>query len=424
MAKATAIDKNGDELPKLKLLLHRIRFSLYTKQRSGLLKRLKDDNQTLATLTDQQRTLKALGTYERPAVTVNVTTYRTVHQQAIDVFHSLASNVAAKSEHWFAHAASIFFTSFMPSDLADSPSFSIVLDGHDRNGLPRSIDWQISRCSETEHNYLSICSSYRNLCAVTQYAVRNNLAPSFPGCLQSPANPYGGYTLKFRSIDETPTSISLAGIVSADRSFACYPRYFLENDRARLAARLASSLLCLHDSPWLKSSWSSRDLLFETASGDVSTASGDVSSESLLHPYTKVAFPHAANQSEHQSTADMDAQNSLSTQFGILNQSLYSLGMVLLELIMNETLESAKQRDDETEHEVAWRLEREVCGRAGPRWADIVFACLHCPFQQTPDLVNEDFLQVVAVNIVIPLIKMAQLGSTFEEWDQEERKLS
>ena len=105
----------------------------------------------------------------------------------------------------------------------------------------------------------------------------------------------------------------------------------------------------------------------------------------------------------------------MSNQFGILNQSLYSLGMVLLELIMNETLESAKQRDDETEQEVAWRLEREVCGRAGPRWADIVFACLHCPFQRTPDLANEEFLQVVALNIVVPLIEMAQLRLTCAE---------
>ena len=408
----------------MKLLLHRIRFTLYTKQRSGLLKRLKDDNQTLATLTDQQRTLKALGTYRQSAVLVDMTTYRAVHQKAVDVFHSLASNVAAKSEHWFAHAASMFFTSFVPSDLTDSPSFTIVLNGQDQNGLPRSVDWQIARCSSTEHNYLSICSSYPSLCAVAPYVpqdhssnylksqLRRFRAPSFQGCLKSPANPFGGYTLKLRSIDETPTSISLAGIVSADRNFACYPRYFLENDRARLAAKLASSLLCLHDSPWLKSSWSSRDLLFETTSDNVS-------SESLLRPYTKVAFPIAANQSEHPSTANMDAPHPPSTQFGILKQSLYSLGMVLLEFIMNETLESAKQRDDETEYEVAWRLEREVCGRAGPRWADIVFACLHCPCQQTPDLVNEDFLQVVAVNIVNPLVEMAQLRSTYEEPDQE-----
>lgn len=401
----------------MRLLLHRIRFSLYTRQRSGLLKRLKDDNQTLATLTDQQRTLKVLGTHEHPDVAVDVAACSKMHQQVVDVFDSLAINVATNSEYWSTHAASILFTSFVASGFSDRPSFSFVLNGHGQDGVSRSIDCQIARCSATEHKYLSICSSYQslhlpreNLSTHSKSQHRWSAPPPVQGCLRSPAQPFDEYILKLKTIVETPTSISLAGIVSADRTFACYPRYFLENDRAKLAATLALSLLCLHDSPWLKSSWSSRDLLFQTASGDVG-------SELLWRPYTKVAFPHATIQSEPQSTADMDTQHSMSTQFGILNQSLYSLGMVLLELIMNETLESAKQRDDETEHEVAWRLEREVCGRAGPRWADIVFACLHCPFQRTPDLTNEDFLQVVALNIVMPLIEMAQLRLTDAEPD-------
>ncbi|CAF9914030.1 MAG: hypothetical protein ALECFALPRED_009212 [Alectoria fallacina] len=421
---AMGVDENGDELSKLKLLLRRIRFSLYTRQRSGLLKRLKDDNQTLATLTDQQRTLKSLGTYQHPGVNVDTATCLEMHRQAVDVFHSLASNVAAKSEHWFAHAASMYFTSFMPPDLADGPAFSIALRGQDQDGLSRSIDWRIAKCMEASHNYLSICDSYRDLCAVAPSVPPDNLsdsverqtrkssAPSLLGCLQSSAEPFGGYTLKLETVIETPTSISLAGIVSADRNFACYPRYFLENDRARLAATLASSLLCLHDSPWLKSSWSSRDVFFETASGDVS-------SESLLRPHTKVAFPRTFDESEPQSTANGEVQPSPSTQFGILNRSLYSLGMVLLELIMNETLESFKQRNDETESEVAWRLERQVCGRAGLLWADIVFACLHCPFQKTPDLANENFLQLISVHVVTPLIEMARLGQTYAVLDNE-----
>lgn len=353
---------------------------------------------------------------------MDASTYREVHQQAVDVFHSLASNVSGKSEHWFADAASIFFTSIMPSDLADCPSFSITLSGQDQDGLSRSIGWQISKCLAIDHEYMSICSSYRNLCAIAPSVSQDNPSnsskpqcrrlpvpslvgylqslglpvPSLVGCLQSLAEPVGGYTLRLKTILETPTCISLADIVSADRKFACYPRYFLEKDRARLAATLASSLLCLHDSPWLNSSWSSRDVLFATESGDVKR-------DSFLRPHAKVAFPPRPDQWEAPAAANLEVS------FGILNRPLYSLGMVLLELIMNETLESYKQRDDETEFEVAWRLEREVCGRAGPRWADIVFACLHCPFQTQPDLVNDDFLQVIFVNVVTPLMEMARL---------------
>lgn len=409
---AMVVDENGDQPSKLELLLRRIRFSLYTRQRSGLLKRLKDDNQTLATLTDQQRTLKALGTDQYSKVNVDTAACREMHQQAIDVFHSLAKNVAAKSEHWFAHIASIYFKSFMTSNLADLPSFSITLSGQDQDGLSRSVDWQIARCLETKHNYFSTCSSYRDLCAVASSVPQANpnkpleqqhrklLAPSFLGCLESSADPLGGYTLKLRTITETPSSISLAGIFSADRSFTCYPRYFLEKDRAILAATLASSLLCLHDSPWLESSWSSRDVLFETASGDVK---GD----SLLRPHAKVAFPHQSDQLKALFAANLEAP------FGILNRPLYSLDIILLELIINETLKSSKQRDDEIEFEVAWRLEREVCGRAGPRWADIVFACLHCPFQTTPDFLNKDFLQAISINVVNPLLELTRLHETY-----------
>lgn len=358
--KATAVDENGDELSKIKLLLHRIRFSFYTRQRSGLLKRLKDDNETLATLTDQQRTLRALGTDHNPDVTVDAAICRDIRRQAVDLFHSLAGNVTAKSEHWLAQAARIFFTSFMPPDWADRPIFSIALSGQDQDGLSRCIEWQIARCLDIDHEYFSICPSYRDLCAVASSVPHNNLSASLRlperrlpsslplGCLQSSADPSGGYTLKLKAIAETPISISLADIVSADRRFDCYPRYFLENDRARLAAILASSLLCLNDSPWLKDSWSSRDVLFETSSGDVKR-------ESLLRPHSQVDLPHRSDQLERPSAP-----------FGILSPPLYSLGMVLLELILNETLESRKQSDDETEFEVAWRLEREVCRMVRP----------------------------------------------------------
>ena len=360
--KASGVDENGDELSKIKLLLHRIRFSFYTRQRSGLLKRLKDDNQTLATLTDQQRTLKTLGTYHNPDITVDATTCRDIRQQAVDLFHSLAGNVTAKSEQYLAQAVRIFFTSFMPSEWADQPSFSIALSGQDQDGLSRCIDWQIARCLDIDHSYFSICRSYRDMCAVAPSVPQNNLSKSLDlperelssplplGCLQSSADPLGGYTLKLKTIIETPTSISLSDIVSAGRRFTCYPQYFLENDRARLATILASSLLCLHDSPWLKDSWSSRDVLFETSSGDVKR-------ESLLRPHSQVNFPYRTDRLERPSAANLEAP------FGILSRPLYSLGMVLLELIMNETLESRKQSDDETEIEVAWRLEREVCGR-------------------------------------------------------------
>ena len=165
-----------------------------------------------------------------------------------------------------------------------------------------------------------------------------------------------------------------------------------------------------HETPWLKEDWSSRDVLFELELGQPE----DLGRNSLMQPFKRAIVPVPPHQLPRNAVPNQSASLAAGQQqFGILNQILYHLGMVLLELTMDGTLASLRLREDETEEQIAWRVEREVCGRAGPRWADIIFACLHCPFGQwqrkRPDLMDDDLCQAVMAHVITPLMEMTQL---------------
>ncbi|KAK2762148.1 hypothetical protein FQN54_001155 [Arachnomyces sp. PD_36] len=217
-------------------------------------------------------------------------------------------------------------------------------------------------------------------------------------CLQHPSQPSVHEAIKLCDISKAGQSISLFEILSADRAFTRFPRYFYERDRVRLAIMGASAVLSLQSSPWLKSSWSSKDILFDTELGDVDE-------RKLLHPYLQRPLLRQTNSRDiFQQQNEPDCPG-----FGIQNSSLYSLGMFLMELILNETLASLRKDDREPEVQTAWRVEREVCGKAGPRWADIISKCLHCPFPISPNFENPQFVSVIYREVLQPLIEMSEL---------------
>lgn len=61
--------------------------------------------------------------------------------------------------------------------------------------------------------------------------------------------------------------LSLYSLISSDKTYTCFPRYFFERDRLYLAIVLTCSVLGLHASPWFPDDWTSENIYFET-SGD------------------------------------------------------------------------------------------------------------------------------------------------------------
>lgn len=163
---------------------------------------------------------------------------------------------------------------------------------------------------------------------------------------------------------------------------------------------IASSALSLHRSPWLNVSLSSKAIYVEVKNDDIDE-------QALLRPYFKEMIPPKSVVQSEGLTGGLNKE-----AFGVRNRHLYNLGAIMLELIMNRPLryfQKGQRPFEETEDEIAWRIEHQVCGRSGPVWADIVSKCLHCPFPSAPDLEDDVFLAAVYAEVIEPLMAMTKL---------------
>ena len=486
----TSVPKSKVTLPKAgsglvdrtQLLLKRIRFSFHERQRSGLLKRLKDDNQSLETLITQQRTLKLLGFNINDQEVGNC---RSLQQMCLGIVHSMSKNLNCAKDEECIHntrlslhslsikAHDIVSRGFVVGTTAPVNTVSITMSTGGRSEKRFQTAFAVSKCShysgpsialcpwieyvydraeimidlvnppsnitkDSVHRLVSLVRGYKGITVspsrisvefidtLSATTALRELNDRFgPGLwieltLLDPArsgmgtvvgkvegNPsktgYSACADDFRlEISEIVASniesISLSEILTANRPYSGFPGYFFERDRARLAATLVSSVLCLHNTPWLKDPSWTRLVSFEL------DKTRDLSRYSLQRPFRSLSLPLPTDSSDP--ATDLTPLNE---QFGVLNPMLYSLGMVLLELVMNEPLDNLRLNETETEIQIAWRVEREVCRRSGPRWADIISACLHCPLHQEPNLENDDFLGKIIAAVLTPLEEMADL---------------
>ncbi len=180
-------------------------------------------------------------------------------------------------------------------------------------------------------------------------------------------------------------------------------------DRIEVAVKLACTVLQLHCSPWLDDKWTSNDIvLLQNRS--------KVNKETQLEPYVKRAFRGSTSKNT-QPTRDIG--KAPKTRIGIRNETIFALGLVLLELAYNRPLQHFRQPEDLnddgtpnafTDMTVAARLEPTVEREVGPVYATVVRRCLHCTFDVgNPDLENEEFHRAVYIGVVKPLMSMLDL---------------
>lgn len=130
----------------------------------------------------------------------------------------------------------------------------------------------------------------------------------------------------------------------------------------------------------------------------------NINKESLLRPFVEAPTSYIL------SSGDKMSQNWANQMFNIRNRHLYTLGIILLELIINKPLQyfRTSKASSETDDKIAWRIERKVSRRTGPVWADVVLKCLHCPFQGDIDLKDDSFLSTVYSEVISPLVDLAE----------------
>ena len=173
-------------------------------------------------------------------------------------------------------------------------------------------------------------------------------------------------------------------------------------DRFLLALIIASSVLQLCQTPWLRDNWNKDDIVINSSSNG--------SLDLRQRVFVSKVFP----ENETSSLAARQAEFP-----GLRNQTLFMLGIVLIELCLGQTLESLRVPQDPMDREgkpniltdwsTATRLMFDVSREAGNRYGDAVRRCIYCDFdQRSSSLENDAFRQAVYEGVVVPLEEIFQ----------------
>ena len=170
-----------------------------------------------------------------------------------------------------------------------------------------------------------------------------------------------------------------------------------KKDRLILGVKLASSLLQVHNTPWLAESWGSPDVLFITKDDN----------PLLDKPWFSRRFPSpTCTILPRQSTGEPLCAE-------VRNQSIFALGVVLIELWFGKTLENLREMIDLgprgevnaiTEFATTRRLSEAIYREAGEWYGDAVRRCIYCDFnQRCTSLDTETLKEAVHHGVVLPL---------------------
>ena len=167
-----------------------------------------------------------------------------------------------------------------------------------------------------------------------------------------------------------------------------------------LAVKLALNVLQLHTTPWLNESWGKQDIHF------------------LLRKKSKddtlVGTPFVSRKIESLEGPEspQPPSKTVLTQ-GIRNQSLFSLGVVLIELHFGQTLESLHPGTDGIDNNgtsaaknlvSAIQLLDDVYRQAGDWYGDAVRRCLYCDFDQRNTSLEDNAMnEAVFRGVILPL---------------------
>ncbi|KAL8712207.1 MAG: hypothetical protein Q9225_006986, partial [Loekoesia sp. 1 TL-2023] len=180
--------------------------------------------------------------------------------------------------------------------------------------------------------------------------------------------------------------------------------------RLRIAVTLAHTVLELYESPWLHDSWSKSDIYFFCDGLD------RYKRPIIDNPYVSRSFKSQAPQ-EHGPSSAQNAENFYSSL--IVNKSLFALGIVLIELALNRSIEdlwaeashpsttvSGRGLSTAETYSVATELIDAVYNEQGMQYGYVVQRCLKGEFgvQESMKQLNHDaFRALVYEGVLAPL---------------------
>lgn len=188
---------------------------------------------------------------------------------------------------------------------------------------------------------------------------------------------------------------------------------FTRRKRLSLAVILANSLLQLHTGPWLHETWGKKDIYFlQGRDGVIHTT----------HPFLICHF--SSKKQDAPSRPDSDGSESRvgRRSCSAFNSSLFSLGIIILELWFNQTIESQPfradflgpdgQENEYTSFNVAQKWQEYAMEEGGLDLHNLTRRCIYCAFGPvSQDLEDEELRKAVFSDVVQPL---EQLLARFE----------
>lgn len=172
---------------------------------------------------------------------------------------------------------------------------------------------------------------------------------------------------------------------------ATFQRQLNRGQRLRLAVVLASSVLQLHETPWMERAWRKDDIMF------IQTADGHLHGQPFI----------SRNFSADETGKIGDKSNINHT---IRNPMIFYLGVLLIELCLGKPLEALKRTDERAANGsddplldwvAANRLIEDTYLEGGNRYGDAVRRCIRCDFdQREASLENDEFQRAVYQGVV------------------------
>ena len=169
------------------------------------------------------------------------------------------------------------------------------------------------------------------------------------------------------------------------------------NDRLRIAVTLASSVLQLDGTSWLKPQWSSKDIFFHEKNNRASDSD-------YACPYMSWKLCMTDN------NVLRSFESCFRGPYLVRSEVLFALGLTLIELCFGKTIadmhipEDGDREEATTEMKTAHRLCTSVYSEMGTSYGDAVWRCLYQPFDvRDLSFDNEELQQKVFDDIVTPL---------------------
>ena len=178
-------------------------------------------------------------------------------------------------------------------------------------------------------------------------------------------------------------------------------------EKLKLSNSLAQAVLRFHSTPWLTQEWKSQDVVFLGVS--------DFAKGPLSSPFLKARVSTSSASTIQRLTttsSSREPEHVLRKRTPVRNQTLFGLGVMLIELAYDSPLQDLRiPEDDQADsHSMYWaatRLGEDLDKQLGPSYADAVTICLYGGFGASSDLDDPKVQESFYHEVVQKLKKLA-----------------